>query len=69
MAKALLGYSTGPDLRGVNRLASENRRLRQRVADLEDIVLRLHKENDALAELVTDSVDEAVQRDGSMARA
>ena len=69
MAKALLGYSTGTDLRGVNRLAAENRRLRQRVADLEDIVLRLQKENDALAELVTDSVDEAVKRDSHLARA
>ena len=69
MAKALLGYSTGTDLRGVNRLAVENHRLRRRVADLEDIVGRLQKENDALAELVTDSVDEAVKRDSHLARA
>ncbi len=69
MAKALLGYSTGTDIRGVNRLAAENRRLRERVGDLEDTVLRLQKENDALAALVADTVDEAVQRDGSLARA
>ena len=40
MAKALLGYSIGTDPRVVNRLAGENRILRQRVADLEEIVLQ-----------------------------
>ncbi len=68
MAKALLGYSIGTDPRAANRLAGENRVLRQRVADLEDIVLRLHKENDALAEVASESVDQAVARDGSLAR-
>ena len=68
MAKALLGYSIGTDPRVVNRLAGENRSLRQRVADLEDIVLRLQQENDALAEVATESVDQAVARDGSLAR-
>jgi hypothetical protein len=69
MAKALLGYSIGtPDPRVVNRLAGENRILRQRVADLEDIVLRLQHENDALAAVATESVDQAVARDGSLAR-
>lgn len=67
MAKALLGYSTGTDPRVVQRLAGENRLLRQRVADLEHTVLMLQKENDALAELVTESVDQAVSRDGSLA--
>ena len=45
MAKALLGYVGGNDV----RLADENQRLRRRVNDLEAIVLRLQAENDALA--------------------
>lgn len=53
MAKALLGYATGPDPRLATRLSSENRLLRQRVADLEDVVLRLQQENDALASMAT----------------
>jgi hypothetical protein len=68
MAKALLGYSIGTDPRVVNRLAGENRILRQRVADLEDTVMRLQQENDALAVVATESVDQAVARDGSLAR-
>jgi hypothetical protein len=67
MAKALLGYSIGPDPREASRLAGENRVLRQRVADLEDVVLRLQNENDALAEVASESVDHAVARDGSLA--
>ncbi len=63
MAKALLGYSIGTDPRVVNSLARENHLLRQRVLDLEDTVLRLKTENDALAALAT----EAVARDGSLA--
>ena len=69
MAKALLGFVGGTDPRAVHRLAAENRVLRQRVEDLEDLVLRLQLENDALAALATESVDEAVARDGSLARA
>jgi hypothetical protein len=68
MAKALLGYSIGIDPREANRLAGENRILRQRVADLEDVVLRLQHENDALAAVATESVDHAVARDRSLAR-
>jgi hypothetical protein len=69
MAKALLGgYSIGSDPRATTRLAGENRVLRQRVADLEDIVLRLQKENDALAAVASESVDHAVARDSSLAR-
>ena len=45
MAKALLGYVGGNDV----RLADENHRLRRRVNDLESVVLRLQAENDALA--------------------
>ena len=44
MAKALLGYVGGGD----TRLLADNQRLRRRVTDLEDIVLRLQSENDAL---------------------
>jgi hypothetical protein len=50
-----------------HRQARENFVLRQRVVDLEEAVLRLQKENDALAALATESVDEAVARDGSLA--
>jgi hypothetical protein len=67
MAKALLGYSIGTDPRVVNRLAGENRILRQRVADLEDVVLQLQRENDALAAVASESVDQAA-REGSRAR-
>jgi cell division protein FtsB len=50
MAKALLGYmSASTDPRVVAQLTAENRRLRQRVADLEAHVLRLQAENDTLA--------------------
>ncbi len=69
MAKALLGFATGTDPRVVHHLQSQNRVLRQRVADLETVVVRLQQENDALASMATDSVDEAVARDGSLARA
>ncbi len=54
----------GTDPRIIARLASENRLLRQRVADLEAHVIRLQAENDALAsvshqELLT--LDESMQ--------
>jgi hypothetical protein len=47
MAKALLGVMTSTDPRVTATLAAENRRLRQRVADLEAHVLRLQAENDS----------------------
>lgn len=53
MAKALIGYLNSTDPRVVARLNGENRRLRQRVADLEAHVLRLQAQNDALAAAVT----------------
>jgi hypothetical protein len=53
MAKALVGYMNGTDPRVVARLTGENRRLRERVADLEAHVMRLQAENDALAASVT----------------
>lgn len=51
MAKALLGYMS--DQRSaaryaVERMAAENRRLRERVADLEALTARLQAENDSL---------------------
>ncbi|WP_460843752.1 hypothetical protein [Nocardioides marmoraquaticus] len=50
-----------------HRLAGENRVLRQRIADLEEMVLRLQHENDALASVASATVDEAVARDTSLA--
>jgi hypothetical protein len=47
MAKALLGY-VPTDARSVDRLAIENARLRNRVADLEELAARLSREIDAL---------------------
>ena len=56
MAKALVGYMNTTDPRVVAHLVSENRRLRQRVADLEAQMLRLQAENDALAATVSDEL-------------
>lgn len=50
MAKALLGAVAGTDPRAAARLAAENRRLRERIADLEAHAIRLQGENDALHE-------------------
>ncbi len=46
MAKALIGHLNS-DLQ-TTRLAADNRRLRQRVVELETLVLRLKEENDSL---------------------
>ena len=48
MAKALLGYSVAGDARAAE-LALHNRRLRERVADLEELIVRLSRENDELS--------------------
>lgn len=56
MAKALVGYMNTTDPRVVATLVSENRRLRQRVADLEAHALRLQAENDALAASLSDQL-------------
>jgi cell division protein FtsB len=48
MAKALLGHMSTTDPRVHARLVAENRRLRERVADLEAHVLRLQADHDAL---------------------
>ena len=65
MAKALLGYMGSPDPRVVAQLTVENRRLCERVADLEAHVLRLQAEVDTLAAAVHDSalltLDESMQ--------
>jgi hypothetical protein len=68
MAKALLGYSVGSDPRLIDRLTSENRLLRQRVADLENRVRRLQEENDTLVAVASESFDQVVSRDDSLAR-
>ena len=47
MAKALMGY-VPTDARNADRLAIENARLRNRVADLEELAARLSREIDAL---------------------
>jgi hypothetical protein len=60
MAKALLGYMGGTDPRVTARIARENQLLRQRIADLEDVALRLQKENDALASMVSESAEEVL---------
>ncbi len=51
MAKALLGHLSVGDPRVEASLAAENRRLRQRVTDLEAQLLRLQAENDRLVAL------------------
>lgn len=55
MAKALLGHMSTVDPRVTAHLVAENRRLRQRVADLEAHVLRLQADNDALAAAAADA--------------
>jgi hypothetical protein len=55
MAKALVGYLGGTDPRVTARLTRENNLLRQRIADLEAVAVRLQKENDALAAMVSES--------------
>jgi len=47
MAKALIGYMNS-DLHTTARLSAENRRLKERVVELETLVLRLKEENDTL---------------------
>jgi len=67
MAKALLGYmsNTQTDPRVVAQLTAENRRLKQRVSDLEAHILRLQAENDSLAAAAHDAplltLDESMQ--------
>lgn len=60
MAKALLGATGSIDPFVGARLARENRLLRERITDLEAVVLRLQTENDALAEMVSASATDEV---------
>jgi len=55
MAKAIFGYMNGPDPRAAASVAADNRRLRDRVAELEALVSRLQQENDALAAAAMES--------------
>ncbi|HRV69722.1 MAG TPA: hypothetical protein P5108_09760 [Marmoricola sp.] len=48
MAKALLGYSVTGDARAME-LALQNRRLRERITDLEELIVRLSRDNDELS--------------------
>lgn len=65
MAKALLGYMSSTDPRALAHITAENRRLRQRVADLEAHILRLQTDNDSLAAAVHEAallaLDESMQ--------
>jgi hypothetical protein len=65
MAKALLGYMNDTDPRVVAHLTAQNRRLRERVRDLEAHVLRLQAQNDSLAAELRESplltLDESMQ--------
>jgi hypothetical protein len=56
MAKALIGYLNS-DLRTPAHLTVENARLRARVSELEQLVLQLSQENDALAAAQAASLD------------
>lgn len=55
MAKALLGYMHS-DPRTTARLETENARLRARVSELENLVRRLARENDALVAAAAEDV-------------
>lgn len=65
MAKALIGYMSSTDPRVAAQLTAENRRLRQKVSDLESHILRLQAENDTLAAAAHDAplltLDESMQ--------
>lgn len=66
MAKALLGHMSSdlhhPARQAAARLAADNRRLRERITDLEALVLRLQEENEQLtstqAAALLDPIDE-----------
>lgn len=48
MAKALLGYSVAGDARAME-LALQNRLRRERIGDLEELIVRLSRDNDELS--------------------
>lgn len=55
MAKALLGYMSSTDPRITAQITAENRRLKQKLSDLEAHILHLQAENDKLAAAVHDA--------------
>lgn len=57
MAKALHGFMSSVDPYEFARLTAENRRLRQRVLELESHVLRLQSENDALVAAAAERIE------------
>lgn len=61
MAKALLGYTPSADPRHNIRLVSENRQLRQRIADLETALAAAHVENEALSALASRDTDAVLE--------
>lgn len=61
MAKALLGYTPSADPRQQMRLVSENRQLRQRIADLESALAAAHVENEALTALASHDADAVLE--------
>jgi len=61
MAKALFGHVSATDPRIAAQLTAENRRLKQRVADLEEQMLRLQSENDALVAAAVNVLDGSMQ--------
>lgn len=60
MAKALLGYMSS-DLHSAQRLATENRRLRERIVDLEALIVRLQDENDQLTTAHAEALLEPIE--------
>lgn len=60
MAKALLGYMSS-DLHSAQRLATENRRLRERIVDLEALIVQLQDENDQLTTAHAEALLEPIE--------
>lgn len=60
MAKALIGYLNS-DLRTPGHVALENNRLKVRVRELEDLVLKLKLENDTLVARAAELVEASMQ--------
>ncbi len=60
MAKALIGYLNS-DLRTPAHMSLENNRLKARVRELEDLVLKLKLENDTLVARAAELVEASMQ--------
>jgi cell division protein FtsB len=59
MAKALMGYLPN-DLRSTQHLATDNAKLRARIAELNDLVDSLKTENDLLVARMADLVESSL---------